>query len=978
LLPRWVGSFLGLTALTVGIPAVLIVFHVVPPLAQLGHVVTRPALAAHYFESALTDSAVAKSAAAAAWLIWVWLAFCVVAEVVAAIAGRPPLRLPASRHIQALVSGLVGASMTVIPVGRVLPMRLAMTPAAVGQTAGLRAAVQNTAITTTAAPVPKYPSDGGDLALMSDDQVPVTSMAGPVYVVEPGDTLWSIADNQLGSPLQWPAIAKLNYGRPQADGGELTDAHWIFPGWTLLLPSTPSRPSIPVTPATTTPTAPTTLQDTAPTPAASGLSVAVTEPVPASGEMWPLSTPLDFDSSVSGNGKEEKSVGQLVGSRSEKAEYDAGVPGPEGRGRSPVPVGAISYGILGAGVIGLLERLRRAQRRHRPVGLRIALPESDLAVLEQRLRSQSDPAGLDIIDVGLRALVVYSRRAGRMPPPVTFVRLGEHVLEVALDTAVADEPPWPFTAHLNGDRWYLRRDVPEIQTIRDDPEVMVGDAPFPALVTIGRDEFGVVLVDLEHAASLDISGLASEVLTSVAVETATAKWADQVDLILVGFDQELEVLERVTYGSTIAEVTAKVQRRVRERTALLNSVGCRANWEIRWAEGGDAWDLCVVMCAPAAVEADRQGAAELVRLAGSGGMGLAVVLGSPVDARWHLHEMAGRIEVESKGRVTSTVTAQNVDGNLSTGVASLVKVASELDGVRPDEPPYDEIVTAVPETGPRTEGPFGESGTWALAPSDNSADGLAGAVAAKEPDREFEVEVRILGPVEIAGASREFTRAWAIELIVYLSMHRNGASSEQWATALWPDRVMAAASLHSTASAARRSLGVSRAGEDHLPRAHGRLALGPTVGSDWNHFVELAGRPAPESWCEALELIRGRPFEGLRAPDWVLLEGIAANVEAVIVDLAGRYAEHCLSLGDPNGAQWAARQGLRASAYDERLYRVLMRAAEAAGHPAGVESVMAELVHLVAEDVEPYDAVHPETLDLYRVLSRRSAPFAGH
>jgi hypothetical protein len=39
---------------------------------------------------------------------------------------------------------------------------------------------------------------------------------------------------------------------------------------------------------------------------------------------------------------------------------------------------------------------------------------------------------------------------------------------------------------------------------------------------------------------------------------------------------------------------------------------------------------------------------------------------------------------------------------------------------------------------------------------------------------------------------------------------------------------------------------------------------------------------------------------------------------------------------------------------------------------------MAELIHLVAEDVEPYDAVHPETLDLYRVLSRRSAPFASH
>ena len=59
------------------------------------------------------------------------------------------------------------------------------------------------------------------------------------------------------------------------------------------------------------------------------------------------------------------------------------------------------------------------------------------------------------------------------------------------------------------------------------------------------------------------------------------------------------------------------------------------------------------------------------------------------------------------------------------------------------------------------------------------------------------------------------------------------------------------------------------------------------------------------------------------------------------------------------------------SPYDERLFRILLRSADMAGNPAGVESVMAELIHLVADDVEPFDAVHPETLDLYRSLSRR-------
>ena len=46
-----------------------------------------------------------------------------------------------------------------------------------------------------------------------------------------------------------------------------------------------------------------------------------------------------------------------------------------------------------------------------------------------------------------------------------------------------------------------------------------------------------------------------------------------------------------------------------------------------------------------------------------------------------------------------------------------------------------------------------------------------------------------------------------------------------------------------------------------------------------------------------------------------------------------------------------------------------MCAADIEGNPAGVESVMRELAALV-EDEAPYGSVHPETLTLYRQLSR--------
>jgi hypothetical protein len=118
-------------------------------------------------------------------------------------------------------------------------------------------------------------------------------------------------------------------------------------------------------------------------------------------------------------------------------------------------------------------------------------------------------------------------------------------------------------------------------------------------------------------------------------------------------------------------------------------------------------------------------------------------------------------------------------------------------------------------------------------------------------------------------------------------------------------------------------------------------------------------------------LRRGRPFGGVRGSDWALAEGIEATIEAGVVDLACRYADERLSSSDPMGAEWAARQGLRVCPYDERLFRVLLRAADAAGNPAGVEAVMDELVSVVADEIEPYDAVHPETYALYASLSRR-------
>jgi DNA-binding SARP family transcriptional activator len=252
-----------------------------------------------------------------------------------------------------------------------------------------------------------------------------------------------------------------------------------------------------------------------------------------------------------------------------------------------------------------------------------------------------------------------------------------------------------------------------------------------------------------------------------------------------------------------------------------------------------------------------------------------------------------------------------------------------------------------------------------------------------------EVEVAALGPVEIRGAIRPFGRAAAKELVVYLAFHREGARSDVWATALWTDRSIAPSTLHSTASVARRALGRAKNGTDHLPRGGRRLRLADTVRTDVDRFTEAVANPDPAGWKEALALVRGRPFEGLNLADWAVLDGTQAQLESMVVDTALRAADYFLRRGRGEEAEWVIRRGLRASPYDERLYRALLWAAEVMGNRVGMRSAMAELLCLAAGggtrahgvwpgtgDHAGPSTIHPRTAALFAELSRGEIPAA--
>ena len=62
--------------------------------------------------------------------------------------------------------------------------------------------------------------------------------ARATHTVQPGETLWRIADERLGDGADWTAIAVLNLGHTMGAGTRFVDPDQIRAGWRLRLPLT--------------------------------------------------------------------------------------------------------------------------------------------------------------------------------------------------------------------------------------------------------------------------------------------------------------------------------------------------------------------------------------------------------------------------------------------------------------------------------------------------------------------------------------------------------------------------------------------------------------------------------------------------------------------------------------------------------------------------------------------------------------------
>ncbi len=218
--PRLVGlaAFVALVALLVGLPAVLL---------ALGWGPTPSGLDGWWAALTSPDDGhltvlVLKGAA---WVVWGLLALTILTETIAAIRGLEAPKLPGLRWSQAPARRLVTAAL----------LLFIAVPATGIETASATPDSPSPVATATSTVAPGPSASGGT----SSRATALVETATPrlTHTVKRGETLWSIAEQHLGSGTRYPEILKLNNSLLRGK------AQFLRPGWVLTLPAAAQAPA---------------------------------------------------------------------------------------------------------------------------------------------------------------------------------------------------------------------------------------------------------------------------------------------------------------------------------------------------------------------------------------------------------------------------------------------------------------------------------------------------------------------------------------------------------------------------------------------------------------------------------------------------------------------------------------------------------------------------------------------------------------
>ncbi|WP_036920995.1 LysM peptidoglycan-binding domain-containing protein [Propionicicella superfundia] len=558
--------------------------------------------------------------------------------------------------------------------------------------------------------------------------------------------------------------------------------------------------------------------------------------------------------------------------------------------------------LMAAGICAALAASRETQGWSRPRGRRFLQPGEDGARVRTALATVADPLRLTLLDAALRLVGEHCQVFGIDPPPLSRLGVTRDRIVLAFDGA-PPAPPALFEAAADG--WVLPASA------RADAGDPAGPHPYPALVTLGELDGETVLHDLLSTPVLGICGPTSavdDVATAWVLELATAPWAPDLLLhVTPGLAGLLLPARDDVCSGTEDDLVDGLESLVAARREGLRHGLADVRPAAVFVFGGRL---------PAALR-DR------VLAARAHEAGVTVVLAHDTGpATWEVTgpEAALRGRLLPQGPAVSH--AQRLAAQTQAAVAELRQVA---------ESPRS---TPAPWWPPEGEDPPPST------PSNRPLVVSRQEEAVPGSHRPLHPLLNLLGPIELLGTTGSPPargQRTCMEYCAWLLEHQGST-----AAAMTSSLLVAESSRRSSVSRLRSWLGKDDDGAAYLPDAYsGRIWLHPAVSSDWQQLQILiapgVNRTPPETLHTALGMVRGAVLADAAPGQWSWAEELRMDIMATIRDIGLELTDHALNAGDIDRARWAIARALTVSPEDEELLCARIRTERRAGNHREVE-----------------------------------------
>ncbi|WP_307680675.1 LysM peptidoglycan-binding domain-containing protein [Streptomyces sp. V4I2] len=775
--------------------------------------------------------------------------------------------------------------------------------------------------------MPQTPAAGGVRTQLGDSVPAADEQGGHVVTVRSGDYLSKVAEKELGDGDAWPQLFEASRGKPQPHGlPEITDPDVIYAGQQVTVPDTQSDQPPQDQRQTTPPAAQN--PDNAQTPgdsAADGPAPAPSQtqtPAPQSSEpTTPSSRPAEQPGQDQSSPSEAASEPSASAPASPAAPSAASEPSgsaasssapeatPTAPANSPLNLRIVlgAGALLAAAVTGALALRRTLQRRRRKPGEKIAIA-AETSPAEAQLAAAAEPGGAARLDGALRTLAhhVAREKGDAVLPPLRAARIGSRAVEV-LPEDLALEPVAPFTAGRGG--WWV---LPAEAALLDEEAAREVPAPYPGLVTIGSTEAGdLLLLNVAQLPALLLDGNLvhiTEVCTSLALELGMSPWAADVEVVTVGFGEDLPQLlptARIAHMRQAAHALRDLSERLLEAHQMPETrhqpylLLCAAalDEDMAWQFAdviSRAGAVPVTLIAPASTAAASFPEAEILsaslsepqtldyvgtditvqRLEHSAYLQITTALkvsaqpAHPAEGPWQdvPDELDSAQQPEHTSREESapaTTAASVLSPAAATDVSSevfpaLLAASTDPSGLRLLSPTASSTQLD-DETGPDTEAAVPPSPAVGADSTDAAKAGKADdpGAALKEPavseGEECEAqdlhapEIRVLGPVEVTGvdSTGHGPRMSQLAALLYF---RPGRGADALCADMDPVSPWSTSTLNARMQGLRSSLGSDSSGNLYVPRrkaSEDPYRLAPGVRCDWSRFLQLVERALP-------------------------------------------------------------------------------------------------------------------------------------